>query len=116
MKCRELRKDACDNFLSSSKLPKPMLTRILDTTEIDMDNPEILAELDTDLRRMDYMKHEEMPEGSDAYRVKVSPSTRTYMPGLHRFRFEIQYGKMIDGELKPKGEVALYQTETLPMI
>ena len=93
-----------------------MLTRILDTTEIDMDNPEIRAELETDLRRMDHMKHEEMPEDSDAYKVRVLPSTRTYMPGLHRFRFIMQYGKMLDGELKPKGEEVVYQTETLPMI
>ncbi|MEK6933427.1 MAG: hypothetical protein AABW75_00960 [Nanoarchaeota archaeon] len=93
-----------------------MLTRILDTTEIDMNNPEIRVELNTDLRRMDHLRHEEMPEGSGVYRVKVMPSTRTYLPGLHRFRFEIQYGNMLDGELKPKGEKVLYQTETLPMI
>lgn len=93
-----------------------MLTRILDTTEINMNDPEIQAELRTDLRRMDRLRHEEMPEGCDSYRVKVMPSTRTYMPGLHRFRFEIQYGNLVDDKLKPKGEVVFYQTETLPMI
>ena len=93
-----------------------MLTRILDTIEIDMNDPEIQSELRTDLRRMDRLKHEEMPEGSDAYRVKVMPSTRTYMSGLHRFRFEIQYGSLVNGEFEPKGEPVLYQTESLPMI
>jgi len=97
-----------------------MLTRILDTTDIDVTDPEIQAyiqaELNTDLRRMDHLKHEKKPEGSDAYRVKVMPSTQTYTPLFHRFRFEIQYGKLVNGELEPKGEPVLYQTETLPMI
>ena len=91
-----------------------MLTRILDTTEIDMTNPEILAELEADLRRMDYLKHECMPEGVDTYRVKVMPSNRTYGLGLHRFIFEIQYGNKTDDQFEPKGEPKTYQTETLP--
>src|SRR3989338_5113979 len=60
-----------DRFISLPLLSKPMLTRILDTIEIDMNNPEIRAELGTDLRRMDRLRHEGMPEGSDAYKVKV---------------------------------------------
>ncbi|MBI2130083.1 hypothetical protein HYU07_07710 [Candidatus Woesearchaeota archaeon] len=81
-----------------------------------MADPEIKSELETDLRRMDRLKHENIPEGVNTYRVKVSPSTRTYMPGLHRFRFEIRYGNMKDSEFEPKGETVFHQTETLPMI
>jgi len=92
------------------------LTRILDTSEIDMTNPAIKADLDIDLRRMDAMKHEDMPDGCDAFSVRVRPSTRTFRPGLYRFRFEIQYGHLVNGELKPKGEPVDYQTETLPML
>jgi hypothetical protein len=92
-----------------------MLTRILDTTEIDMHNSEIRAELKIDLRRMDRLKHEGMPRNSNAYRVKVMPSVITYAPGLHRFRFEIQYGTMINGKFQRNGEAVLYQTESLPM-
>jgi hypothetical protein len=65
---------------------------------------------------MDKLKHEEMPEGCDALRVKVMPSNRTYLPGLHRFIFEIQYGQLVEENLQPKGEPIYYQTETLPMI
>jgi len=93
-----------------------MLTRIIETAEIDMADPEIQAELETDLRRMDKLKHEEMPEFCDSFRVRVMPSLRTYRPGLHRFRFEIQYGNIVNGEFKPKGDLVEYQTETLPMI
>lgn len=93
-----------------------MIKRILDTSGIDNDDPEIASELRTDLRRMDHLEHADMPDGCDAYRVKVLPSARTYQPGLHRFSFEIQYGNLIDEEFEPKGETFFYQTETLPMI
>ncbi|MBI3034293.1 hypothetical protein HYY72_03975 [Candidatus Woesearchaeota archaeon] len=92
-----------------------MLTRILDTG-IDISDPEIRWELETDLRRMDRLPHDDVPENADAYMVKVTPSVRTYMPGLHRFRFELQYGRMNNGAFEPEGKPALYQTETLPMI
>ena len=90
-----------------------MLARILDTSGIDMDDPKVRAELETDLRRMDRLRH---PEDNDAYRVKVSPSTETWSAELHRFRFEIQYGSLVGGEFKPKGETVRHQTESLPMI
>ena len=93
-----------------------MLTRILDTSGIYMNDPKIRSELETDLRRMDRLQHENIPKGVDTYRVKVSPSTRTYMPGLHRFIFEIKYGNIKGGEFEPKGETVFHQTETLPMI
>lgn len=94
-----------------------MLIRLLDTTKIDLRNPSILADFDTDLRRIDSMKHEDAPEGCDAYLVKVRPSTQTYRPGLYRFLFEIQYGKLVsDKDFEPLGEVENYQSETLPMI
>ena len=93
-----------------------MLTRILDTSGIDMGNPEIQGELETDLRRMDRLPHNGMPENVDTYKVKVTPSIRTYMPGLHRFRFEIQYGNMKESKFEPKGEPVLSQSELLPMI
>jgi hypothetical protein len=93
-----------------------MLTKILDTTGIDMEDSEIVSELEIDLKRMDYLKHYEMPEGCNAYKVRVLTSKRTYMSGFHRFRFFIQYGTIINDELKPIGEEVFYQTETLPMI
>jgi len=65
---------------------------------------------------MDHLEHVDMPDGCDVYRVKVLPSTQTYRLGLHRFRFEIQYGNLIGDEFEQKGETSFYQTETLPMI
>lgn len=93
-----------------------MLTRILDTTGIDVKDPEITAELNTDLRRMDCLKHLEAPKEAGHYRVKVTPSARTFAPGLHRFRFELTYGNLEGEKFVPIGEPILYQTETLPMI
>lgn len=93
-----------------------MLTRILDTSKIDTNNPEIKFELEIDLNRMDKLDHSKKPKGTNAYQVKVKPSTQTYMDGLHRFIFEIQYGAIRKGKFKPKGELIFYQSETLPMI
>ncbi len=93
-----------------------MLTRILDTSKIDIEDPQIRRELNQDLRRMDRLKHVEMPDDVDTFKVKVKPSSITYHAGLHRFVFELQYGNMVEDEFKPKGEVVSYQTETLPMI
>lgn len=93
-----------------------MLKRILDTSGIDMDNPGIKLCLRTDLKRMDKLRHGEIPEGVDVYIVKVTPSEETYMPEMYRFHFEIQYGNMNDDEFEPKGEPVFRQTETLPMI
>ena len=81
-----------------------------------MNDPLIRSELDTDLRRMDHMKHENAPEGANAYKVKVEPSTRTYNPLMHRFRYEIQYGKLDKDKFIPLGEPENTQTEALPMI
>ena len=89
---------------------------MLDTSGIDMEDSEIRLCLNTDLRRMDKLRHEEMPEGVDAYLVNVTPSEETYMPEMYRFHFEIQYGNMNDDEFEPKGESVFYQTETLPMV
>jgi hypothetical protein len=93
-----------------------MLTRMLDTSGIDMNDPLIKSELEIDLRRMDRLKHEEMPDGVNAYNVIITPSTRTYSPLLHRFLFEIQYGCIIGNNFEPKGKPLRYQSETLPMI
>ncbi len=95
---------------------KFMLTRILDTSAIDMDDLGIQYELAIDLRRMNALEHESAPENITAYKVKVTPSTQTYSEGLHRFRFEIQYGNLNNNHFEPKGESVFYQTETLPMI
>ena len=103
-------------FINPSILIKFMLTRILDTTKINMNDSEIRAELNMDLRRMDCMEHEEMPEGSDVYLLEVSPSIQTYRPGFHRFRFKIQYGNLIDGEIRIKGKSKHTQSEALPII
>lgn len=93
-----------------------MLTRILNTSGIDVNDPEIQRELKTDLRRMDSLRHEHMPKGVNAYKVTATPSTVTYMLGLHRFKFKIQYGCIDNNKFEPKGEPVFYQTETLPMI
>lgn len=103
-------------LISSFKLSKLMLTRILDTSEIDMSDPEIRSELETDLRRMNYMEHYDIPKGANAYTVTVRPSSQTYRHSLHRFTFEIRYGRMNNGEFEPQGEPVFRQTETLPMI
>lgn len=93
-----------------------MLVRILDTTEIGPMDTEIRRELNIDLRRMDHMKHEEMPQGSNAHKVMVLPSTQTWGPGFHRFCFRITYGNLVGNEFMPNSKEVLYQTETLPMI
>lgn len=93
-----------------------MLTRILDTTAIDMKDPEIRRELEIDLKRMDRLPHDESPKNSNAYKVNVTPSTQTYHPGLHRFRFLIQYGELAGEQFKPLGDVVRFQSETLPML
>jgi len=93
-----------------------MLKRIIDVSDIDITDLKIKGELETDFKRMESLNLENAPNNAEAYKVKVSPSIRTYMPGLHRFRFEIQYGNFINGEFKPVGEILFYQTETLPMI
>ena len=93
-----------------------MLTRILDTSQIDMTNPIIQSELEIDLRRMDRLSHDGSPENANTHKVTVTPSIRTYSPGLHRFRFEIQYGKKEGDEFTPIGEPIYYQSETLPFL
>ncbi|MBI2631927.1 hypothetical protein HYW75_02910 [Candidatus Pacearchaeota archaeon] len=93
-----------------------MLIRILDTTQIDNENSQIMGELITDLRRMDHLKHLESPDGCNAYKLRVLPSLRTYSILLHRFRFEIQYGILVNDKFRPVGKVVNQQTETLPMI
>ena len=91
-----------------------IMQRILDTSEIDMDDLEIRGELEIDLQRMDKLEHYEMPDGSDTFHVRVRPGSQTYRPGLHRFTFEIQYGNLINGEFRSKGEPVFTQSEALP--
>lgn len=93
-----------------------MLKRILDTTKIDMDNSTIQSELNTDLRRMDHLSHDKVPEGTNAYKVTVEPSEKTYGAFHHRFRFEIQYGKLDGDKFIPLGKPKKTQSEALPMI
>ena len=97
-------------------IPNIMLTRIIDTSNVDMKDPLIQRELETDLRRMDRLRHDGAPENSNAYRVTVTPSVKTYYPGLHRFRFFIQYGELHGEQFKPIGDTVRYQSETLPML
>jgi hypothetical protein len=92
-----------------------MLKRIVDTSRIDIEDPEIARELGIDLNRMNHMTHNS-PDNTNAYRIIVSPSSQTYSPGLHRFTFNIQYGRL-DGEVfKAIGQSIERQSETLPMI
>jgi len=93
-----------------------MLTRILDTTRIDINNSQIKHELEIDLRRMDHINHEDAPKGTEAYILIVEPSQRTYSSMLYRFRFEIQYGKYDSNKFIPLGEPKKTQSEALPMI
>tara|TARA_Y100000310_G_scaffold345322_1_gene463769 strand:+ start:1844 stop:2125 length:282 start_codon:yes stop_codon:yes gene_type:complete len=93
-----------------------MLRVDVDTSGIDMTDPDIPWELGTDLRRMDHLQHTGAPEGADAYRVTVTPSQRTYVPGFHRFRFEIQYGRVKEDEFEPIGDSVWKQSEGLPLI
>ncbi|OIO61477.1 hypothetical protein COY26_02370 [Candidatus Woesearchaeota archaeon CG_4_10_14_0_2_um_filter_33_10] len=93
-----------------------MLKRILDTTKIDIDDPGVKYDLETDLRRMDRMKHDEAPKNIEAYKVKVEPSVQTYMPGFHRFRFKFQYGKLIGDKFVPIGKPIKKQSENLPYL
>lgn len=108
--------EGADKFINSVMSPKSMLKRMLDTSGIDVTDPEIMFDLETDLRRMDKLRHGEIPEGVDVYRVNVTPSDHVYMPGMYRFKYEIQYGNVEENEFEPKGEPVFYQTETLPMI
>jgi hypothetical protein len=93
-----------------------MLTRILDASRINMDDPHIKYELEADLRRMDFIRHEDAPKDAEACRVIVEPSSITYSQILHRFRFEIQYGKYDNGRFVALGDAQKTQSEALPMI
>jgi len=93
-----------------------MLKRILDTTKIDMNDEYIQKELGKDLQRMDKLPHnKKAPEGANAYKVTVEPSTQTYMPCFHRFRFYIQYGKLKNDEFIPLDKPIRTQSEALPL-
>ena len=91
------------------------MKRILDTSEIDMNNQLICNELEVDLRRMDKLSHIWAPEGSNAYKVSVTPGF-TYMPAFHRFNYEIQYGLSKGKKFTPIGESVKYSTATLPWL
>ncbi len=92
-----------------------MLERILDTSAIDMTDSHIVYELNIDLERMDKLEHNESPRKANAYKVKVEPSRVTYYEGLHRFRFEIQYGYLRkNGKFKSLGKPIQTQSESLP--
>ena len=92
------------------------MKRILDTSGIDIDNRTIRSGLYTDLLRMNKLTHDRAPENADAYTVTVTPSPDSYMPGFHRFRFEIQYGKSEGDGFTPIGEPVRYESETLPFL
>jgi hypothetical protein len=106
---------ALESIKNSSGLPSFMLTRILDTTGIDVHDSLIKSELEIDLRRMDAMQHEGRPANANAYKVRVTPSI-TYNPLQHMFNYEIQYGIRKSGEFQTIGSPVKLQTETLPMI
>jgi hypothetical protein len=103
-------------FINILGLLKTMLTRILDTSNIDMDDPEIRAKLEIDLKRMDHLDHREFAEGCDAFMVVVRPHPEFYHPSLYRFRFELKYGTIKDDEFFPSGKTATFGTQTLPYI
>jgi hypothetical protein len=97
-------------------MPSP--TRMLDTTRfIDLDDPAIREALESDLRRIDLLKHESMPAGADKYILTILPSNRTYNPKLMRkFRFEIRYGKINENNrFEFLGRPVEYTSETLPV-
>jgi CheY-like chemotaxis protein len=85
------------------------LRRIIDTSDIDLDAPLTKCYLDRDLKKMDHLR--DLPEGVDAYSVKVMPSDEE-----HKFVFEVQYGNIVGKEFVPEGEPVMYQSEGLPII
>jgi hypothetical protein len=92
-----------------------MLTRLLDTTAIDIGDHQIRSELEIDLRRMDAMQHEARPPVANAYLVRVTPAI-TYSALQHMFNYEILYCMEKNGEFQTIGGPIKLQTETLPMI
>ncbi len=90
-----------------------MLTRILDTSQIDMNDIQIRAELDIDLQRMDKLPHDRAPNGSNAYKVAITPG-HTYTLSCHQFDFQLQYGILKKDKFTSMGEPVKYTTELLP--
>lgn len=88
-----------------------MLTRILDTSRIAIDNGEVAYELSIDLRRMDRLSHSARPALANAYVCTVRPSVY-----LHNFLFELQYGIKTQSGFEPVGPPQHYNTETLPFL
>jgi hypothetical protein len=88
-----------------------MLTRILDTTQIDMTDPQIAHGLEIDIRRMDLLEHRSRPAIANAYRVVATNSV--FFPNLC---FELQYGIKSRDNFEPIGGRMQYNTETLPFL
>ena len=87
--------------------------RILDASEIDIENKSLFSDLDIDLRHLNKLEHESAPEESNAYLLKVRPSATVYGPYRYHFEFEIQYGKSEDYEVLDEtlGEPVVYRSE-----
>ena len=93
-----------------------LLKRIVETSKIDMNDPEIQIELEIDLERMDRLTHQDRPEGTDSFLITVTPSETLYKRGHHRFLFEIQYGTQTEQGFTPIGEPKHYNTQSLPFL
>jgi hypothetical protein len=108
-----------------------MLQKILDTTKIytsckdKIEYSLVMIELEQDLKRFDSKFPEILerntPKNSNAYLIKILPSTKTFSPKHHRFIFYLEYGNLKNGifnlleKIEIEGKEYL-QSETLPMI
>ena len=71
------------------------LLQILDTSGIDVDNPNIRNCLIRDLISLKDLKHDKAPEGANAYYVSFKPNGVS-MSGVSPFDIDIMYGLVED--------------------
>ena len=71
-----------------------MLTirRVIDVSEIDINNSEVHKAVEDDFKKFRGLKHKDIPEGADTYVLKVKYSKIKPPPGFYLFNLEVQYG------------------------
>ena len=88
-----------------------MLQIILDTNKLNTSHPEVLQGLDIDLRRMKKLNHSQKP--SEANAVKITARNGVYFDSIN---YEIQYGRMVEGQFDSIGQPKKYPHEVLPLL
>ncbi|MFA5174189.1 MAG: hypothetical protein WC438_03330 [Candidatus Pacearchaeota archaeon] len=88
-----------------------MLTKIVDTSQVKIENIIQQSGLAIDLNRLKKLKHNSKPTGTEAFKIVVRNGTF-----FDSFLFEIQYGRIDNGQFKKIGESATYCTDTLPYL